>query len=171
MKETVNVSVGHVAFVFDEDAFRQLSAYLDAIGRRLPAGDRETLEEVEARIAEILCGRLSSPMRVVTLAMVREAMSRMGDPSEFGELPREKSDEEPAVADDAGSRSRRRLYRSRRNSSVAGICGGLADFFGVDATLLRLITLFLILFGGLSLWVYIVLWIIIPLEPKVRECR
>lgn len=168
MKKTVNANVGQVALVFDEDAYRQLSAYLDAIGRRLPEGERETLEEVEVRIAELLCGRLSSPMRVVTLAMVREAMECMGDPSEFGTLPSGERPEEPSEPQE---RPQRRLYRSRTDSSVAGICGGLAEFFGVDATLLRLITLFLILFGGLSLWVYIILWIIIPLEPKVQRCR
>ncbi|MDE7070342.1 MAG: PspC domain-containing protein [Alistipes sp.] len=99
--------------------------------------------------------------------MVREAMACMGDPSEFGTLPPPSSDEEP----EKEVCVRRRLYRSRRDSAVAGICGGLSEFFGVDVTLLRLITLFLILFGGLSLWVYIVLWIIIPLEPRMLKCR
>ncbi len=167
MKKTMNINVGQVAFVLDEDACRELESYLAAIERRLPAGERETLEEVEARIAEIFCDRLSSPMRVVTLSMVREAMACMGDPSEFGTLPPPSSDEEP----EKEVCVRRRLYRSRRDSAVAGICGGLSEFFGVDVTLLRLITLFLILFGGLSLWVYIVLWIIIPLEPRMLKCR
>jgi phage shock protein PspC (stress-responsive transcriptional regulator) len=44
------------------------------------------------------------------------------------------------------------------------VCGGLAEFLGIDATILRLVTLFLILFGGMSLWIYIILWIVIPEE-------
>ena len=59
----------------------------------------------------------------------------------------------------------RKLFRSRTDRSIAGICGGLAEFFHADTTVLRLITLFLILFGGLSIWAYIILWIVIPEEP------
>jgi len=61
--------------------------------------------------------------------------------------------------------NRQRLYRSRRGP-IAGICGGLADYFGLDAGLLRIAALVLFLFGGLSLWAYIILWLLIPLEPK-----
>lgn len=59
----------------------------------------------------------------------------------------------------------RRLFRSQ-DSIFAGVCGGVADYFGLDATLIRVITTLLILFGGLSLWVYIILWIIIPKAPQ-----
>lgn len=94
------------------------------------------------------------------------AMAQMGDPSEFGELPTgEKRDEASVDAESASCVSSRHLYRSRTDRSIAGVCGGIAEFFGIDSTILRLITLFLILFGGLSLWVYIILWIVIPSEP------
>ena len=50
----------------------------------------------------------------------------------------------------------KKLYRVR-DGIIAGVCGGLADFFGLDPSLIRIATLILILFGGLSLWVYIIL--------------
>ena len=59
----------------------------------------------------------------------------------------------------------RKLYRSRTDRSIAGICGGLAAYFDSDPTLIRLLMLLLILFGGLSIWAYIILWIVIPEEP------
>ena len=59
----------------------------------------------------------------------------------------------------------RKLYRSRTERSIAGICGGLAAYFDSDPTLIRLLMLLLILFGGLSIWAYIILWIVIPEEP------
>lgn len=59
----------------------------------------------------------------------------------------------------------RKLYRTR-NGVIAGVCAGLAEFFGLDKGLLRIATLILILFGGLSLWVYIILWILVPKAPK-----
>lgn len=98
MKETISVNLASQAFTFDKDAYRRLKEYLDAIRRRLPAGDPEILNDVEARLAEIFRSRISSPMMVVTLQMVQGAMAQMGDPSEFGELPTgEKRDEASVV--------------------------------------------------------------------------
>lgn len=48
---------------------------------------------------------------------------------------------------------------------IAGVCGGVAEFFGLDVSLVRIATLLLILFGGLSIWVYVILWLIVPREP------
>lgn len=103
MKETISVNLASQAFTFDKDAYRRLKEYLDAIRRRLPAGDPEILNDVEARLAEIFRSRISSPMMVVTLQMVQGA------------------------------------------------------------------TLLLVLVGGLSIWVYILLWIVVPKGPKRLE--
>ena len=75
MKETISVNLASQAFTFDKDAYRRLKEYLDAIRRRLPAGDPEILNDVEARLAEIFRSRISSPMMVVTLQMVQGAMA------------------------------------------------------------------------------------------------
>ena len=56
------------------------------------------------------------------------------------------------------------LRRSRTDRSIAGVCGGLANYFGIDSTILRIVMLCLIIFGGMSLWVYIVMWLLIPEE-------
>lgn len=58
-----------------------------------------------------------------------------------------------------------RLYRTR-DGIAAGVCGGVAEFFGLNVSLVRLMTLILILAGGLSLWVYIILWLIVPKAPQ-----
>ena len=59
----------------------------------------------------------------------------------------------------------RHLYRSREECIIAGVCGGLADYFGLDVSKLRVAMLLLILFGGLSVWVYIILWLVVPQNP------
>ena len=59
----------------------------------------------------------------------------------------------------------KKLYRSRKDRVFAGVCGGIAEYLGIDATVIRLITFLLIVPGGLSIWVYIALAIIIPSEP------
>lgn len=169
MKETVNVNLASQAFTFDKDAYRSMKVYLAAIRRRLPKEDEETLNDVEARLAEILRAKLSSPMMVVTLAMVQESKAQMGDPSEFGDGVSAAAEEVAGEsAGDVEATPSRRLYRSRRDRSIAGVCGGLAEYLEIDVTALRLVTLLLILFGGLSIWVYVILWILIPSEPVGR---
>lgn len=59
-----------------------------------------------------------------------------------------------------------KLYRSRKERMIAGVCGGIAKHFGVDPTLIRLIALLFIFIGGSALFVYLILWFVIPLEPK-----
>ena len=59
----------------------------------------------------------------------------------------------------------KKLYRSRKDIRFAGVCGGIAEYFKIDSTLVRLITLCAILFGGMGIMVYIVCAIIMPTAP------
>jgi phage shock protein C len=56
----------------------------------------------------------------------------------------------------------RKLYRSRSQRMLAGVCGGLAEYFNVDATLIRVLFLVLAVFGGTGLVIYVVMWLIVP---------
>lgn len=58
----------------------------------------------------------------------------------------------------------KRLYRSRTDRMVSGVCGGLAQYFSIDVTLVRLVFLLLLVFGGGGFLIYIVLAIIVPEE-------
>lgn len=58
----------------------------------------------------------------------------------------------------------KRLYRSRRDRMIAGVCGGLADYFEIDPTWVRLIFLVFLLLGGSALLIYLLMWLIVPLE-------
>jgi phage shock protein C len=60
----------------------------------------------------------------------------------------------------------RKLYRSRSNRQVAGVCGGLAQYFNLDATLLRILFVVLAVLGGSGLVLYVAMWIIVPNEPS-----
>ena len=56
----------------------------------------------------------------------------------------------------------KKLQRDINHKVIGGVCAGLANYFDVDATLLRLLFAFLILFACTGLWLYIILWIVIP---------
>jgi phage shock protein C len=59
----------------------------------------------------------------------------------------------------------KKLYRSRKERVIAGVCGGLADHFRIDPTWVRLIFVIFLLAGGAAFLAYVILWIIVPLEP------
>lgn len=56
----------------------------------------------------------------------------------------------------------KKLQRDTQHKVIGGVCAGLANYFGMDATLLRLLLAFMILFAGTGLWLYIILWIVMP---------
>ena len=56
----------------------------------------------------------------------------------------------------------KKLQRDTQHKVIGGVCAGLANYFDVDATLLRLLLAFLILFAGTGFWLYIILWIVMP---------
>lgn len=59
----------------------------------------------------------------------------------------------------------KRLTRSRTNRKIAGVCGGLAEYFDVDPTVIRVVFVLLLLPGGLpGLLPYLALWIVIPAD-------
>ncbi len=62
-----------------------------------------------------------------------------------------------------------RLFRSEENRVIAGICGGLGDFFQVDATVIRLIFIVITVFGGGGILLYLILWLIIPSQGSSSE--
>jgi phage shock protein PspC (stress-responsive transcriptional regulator) len=62
----------------------------------------------------------------------------------------------------------RRLYRSEHDRVIAGVCGGLRDYLGIDANLLRVIFVLLAVFaGGSGLLIYVLLWALVPRESRV----
>jgi phage shock protein C len=64
------------------------------------------------------------------------------------------------------SEATKKLYRSRTERWLAGVCGGLGEYFGVDPTLVRVLFVLFALTFGSGFLIYLVLWIVIPLEPE-----
>jgi len=60
----------------------------------------------------------------------------------------------------------KRLYRSRKDKILGGVCGGIAEYFNVDPVIIRLLWVLFALAYGSGVLVYIIAWIIIPRTPK-----
>ena len=61
----------------------------------------------------------------------------------------------------------KKLYRSRKNKILAGVCGGIAEYLNQDPTVIRVITAILILSVGIGLLAYLACWVLIPVNPSV----
>jgi Putative stress-responsive transcriptional regulator len=56
----------------------------------------------------------------------------------------------------------KRLCRSRNNRTLAGVCGGIAEYYGWDPTLVRVAWIVLTLLGGSGILLYLIMWLVMP---------
>ena len=59
----------------------------------------------------------------------------------------------------------KRLYRSVDERLLAGVCGGLSDYFGIDPVIFRLVFIILAISGGSGILLYLLFWLIVPRQP------
>ena len=60
----------------------------------------------------------------------------------------------------------KKLYRSRTDRMLWGVCGGLAKYLNMDPTIVRVIAVVSLLVGSLGFWIYIIMALVVPTEPS-----
>ncbi len=182
MKKVMNASIGGAGFLLDEDAFLRLQAYLQAFRERLAAGSGqvgyqagEVMDDLEARIAELFRSEVGVSGRVVDLELTNKVIAQLGMP-DGGSFT---DGAESAKQEGKGPRPfwekgelPRKLYRDPCDRMIAGVCSGLAQYFGLDTALIRVIMVVLLVTGTAGFWIYIILWIIAPkAETAAQQCE
>lgn len=164
MNKTVTINISGIIFHIEEDAFEKLSKYLSTIKGYFSKtdGGNEIMSDIEARIAEMLQGKTSAVKQVVLMADVDSVIETMGKPEEFMEGHSENQETEEETEYASTEPIKKRLFRDPDRKAVGGVCSGIANYFDIDLVWIRLAMFLLIFFGGVSLWVYIILWIVIP---------
>ena len=162
MKQTYNVNIGGRAYNIDADAYQLLDRYLNDISSRLNDSDVDSMEDIEARISEIFNERISSDRQVVNIDMVRRAMAIIGRPEMFGGQKRGFSHQSSS----GYPHEPRRLCRSWNDKMIGGVCAGIAEYFNIDASLVRIIAVILLIIPPFpALLAYIIMWIALPQAP------
>jgi phage shock protein PspC (stress-responsive transcriptional regulator) len=165
MNKTVTINISGIIFHIEEDAYEALSKYLAAIKKSFAhtEGGNEIMSDIESRIAELLQSKISASKQVVFMADVVHVMEIMGQPEEFaGDEEKSSSQSSSADYNQQQEKIKRRLFRDPDDKAIGGVCSGLAAYFDIDTVWVRLAMFLLIFFGGLSLWVYVILWIVMP---------
>ena len=163
MNKTISINLGGFFFHIDEDAYQKLSRYFDAVKRSLsPDGRDEIMKDIESRIAELFQERIQNEKQVIGLAEIDTVIGIMGQPEDY------KIDDEKSTYQSSSSSSTnfyypsKRLYRDKENGMLGGVIAGLGHYLGIDTLWLRIIMVILFFGFGTGLFVYIVLWILVP---------
>jgi len=173
MKETEQVSIGGYAFTLDKDASEALSLYLGTLENHYlkQEGGKEIMEGIEERIAELLQEKTPRGT-VVSFASVQGVIDVIGRP-------------ERIEADDPGPQARqekpvRKLFRDLSDKRLGGVCSGLAQYFGIEVSWIRIgfaiataVTFFSIFDDGVwSLtvpFIYAILWVAMPAARTAQD--
>ena len=169
MKRVTNACVGGRNFTLNDDAYNRLDAYLRNFRAKLTVPESqkgEVMDDIESRISELFYQEVGESSRVVTLEMVERIVSTLGMPDGSPETGYAYSS---AFAED---KVPKKLYRDMDNKGVAGVCAGLAQYFDLDVTIIRIVMLVALLVGTSGFWIYVVLWIAVPkAETPAQKCE
>ncbi len=167
MNKTIDVNIANQIFHIDENAYKVLKNYLDAIKSYLSteAGRDEIIQDIESRIAELFIERMISDKQVITSEDVNEIIKIMGEPKDY------------SISDDEGHQQNhsqhsvdKKLYRDKDQSYISGVSAGLSHYLGIDVVWVRLLwILFAILSFGWAILIYILFWILVPEANTTAE--
>jgi len=159
MKKTLNIGIGGKSFIIDEDAYERLKDYLGTFRSRLKDDQgQEVMDDIEARIAELLLANLGSGQQTVSLDMINQITTQLGMPDGKPENPTDNNENK----EEKNMEPVKKLYLDVENRKLGGVCSGLAAYFDIDVTIIRIVFLALLLCGSFGFWLYIIIWIVAP---------
>jgi phage shock protein PspC (stress-responsive transcriptional regulator) len=167
MNKIIQINLAGQAVSIDEQAYSTLSQYMMTLEKHFKHTEsgKEILDDIEARIAELFFGKLKNSA-FINETHVQEAITLMGTAQDLG------ADEgfEPAAAPHYTSGKGKKLFRDKEDSVLGGVCSGLGAYFGLDASMMRVIFVLLVLLAGAPIIAYIVLWAVLPaaITPQDR---
>lgn len=175
MNKTITINLAGINFYIDEDAYTKLDLYLKAISVSLePESRKETMRDIEARIAELFLENRKDKSEVIEIGIVDNMIAVMGQPEDY------KVDEDTAQShNEQKTKTARKLYRDIEHKVIGGVCSGLGYYFGISRIWVRIIFLILLFpviisttllpSGSTILLIYVILWIVIPAARTTSE--
>lgn len=165
MKKTITVSLGGMVFCLDDEAYQQLERYLKRLELRFSddIDKRDIMNDIESRMAEHFKENFPESSMVIDINEVNRVITIMGDPSDFSGDTQDKSKK------NYSSRANKRLYRDPENRVLGGVSSGIGYYWNIDPLVIRIIFVITALWGGGGIFVYLILWIVIPEARTAAE--
>lgn len=182
MKKVININLGGFPHTIDDDAYATLDKYLNSLKRHFKGstGYENIMQDIEVRMSELLSEKRGA-RPIIELKDVNEAIAIMGRPEQLtadehtfhGSDSSDYSSSEKTSFDDPQYHHygpTKRLYRDPDRKVVAGVCSGLAAYFGIEDPLwIRLLFVLAVLSFGFGFLPYIILWIAVPTAKTAGE--
>ena len=172
MNKIIQINLGGAALTLDDDAYELLKTYLQKIKRAFndASSHDELIKDFETRIAELLQEK-NPGSSIYSLKNVEAVIAVLGEPEQI--LEESSSEAGPRnnySQEDSTFNPGRRLYRHGHDKVVAGVCAGLAQYLGIkDPLWVRIGFVILIWVFGIPIWIYLLLWIVLPEAKSPSE--
>jgi phage shock protein PspC (stress-responsive transcriptional regulator) len=160
MNEVNKIHLGRQAFTISAEAHKELRSYLNAVKAQVK--DKEVVDEIELRMAELLAERGIKEDKVILPKDVEFLKKQLGSPKDFKQDDDSEADETPPEG--------KKLFRDTENGMIAGVASGLAAYLGLDVVLVRVLLVIGTIAWGTGILFYILLWLLVP-EAKSTSDR
>ncbi|MGN6352928.1 MAG: PspC domain-containing protein [Parafilimonas sp.] len=176
MKKVININFQGRVIPIEETAYEMLKRYIESLRQFFAneEGRDEIINDIEGRIGELFSEQLKKGQPCITDADVDTIMHSIGRPEDFeaqdADFQNGKTsggEEEKTFASEAGSQAHgsvrpERFYRDENNKLIGGVCAGLANYFGIDKLVVRILFIIFTMGFGFGFIVYLILWVAIP---------
>jgi len=176
MNKVITINLNGNAYQLEEDGFEALRRYLDSAAHRLEGNPdkAEIIADIEQSIGDKFRALLGPNKSVVVTKEVEEVIAEMGPVQDASEAPGGPEGPGPSAAGPAGAAAdgtfpHRRLYRIREGAKLGGVCNGLAAYFGIEVTIVRLLFIFITITYGTGILLYLVMMFIVPAADSPAE--
>ena len=182
MRPVITISLNGNSYQLEQEGYEALRAYLATAEARLADNPdkAEILADLEQAIAEKCAGYLNPHKSVVTCEEVQQVIREMGPVDGGAEAQASgaphaegAAQSPPGSSTGVGPRppgAARRLYQIREGAMISGVCNGLAAYFNIDVTIVRLIFVVLVLLtGGFWIVAYLVMMFVVPYAETPEE--
>lgn len=160
MNKTIIINISGTIFHIEEDAYESLKIYMTEVKSYFTKSEDafEIISDIENRIAELFSEIINAEEKqVIVMHDVERIIRTMGQAKDFENVLQE--EEEIAAT---APNIKKRLYRNTDDKIVGGVCSGIAAYFNIDPIWIRLAVAVSILFFGTGLFLYLILWVIMP---------
>ncbi len=181
MNKVITINLNGNAYQLEEDGFEALRRYLDSAARRLEGNPdkAEIIADIEQSIGDKFRALMGANKNVVATKEVEDVIAEMGPVQDDAtdakdDTPGRAGDPGqpaggPAAAAPGGPWPHKRLFRIREGGKIAGVCNGLAAYFGIEVTLVRVLFVFVALTFGAGALLYVIMMFIIPAAETPAE--
>jgi len=183
MKKIININLSGRVIPIEDAAYDSLKQYIESLRRYFAQeeGRDEIISDIEGRIAELMHDKVKKGAPAITEADMEVILNTMGRVEDFEQADAAESgaaagtttaEEASPFSRVTGMKPRGRMYRDSNDKIIGGVAAGVANYFGIDPAIVRIILVLLVFGGGSGILLYLLLWIFLPkkpLEPTVAK--